>query len=306
MAYSLAFFKFKKSLEREIRNYWSIAIATEFSNNWLQNLDQQQRITQIAQNVAPFSYVDIKSSDYIKHLPTVVEYSRENALVNFITAFEVYLFEILSRIIYIKPNVLDDSEMKFEAKDIVTGMNTDNFKQWFSNKTTDKTVRNKQHDEIIAKIARIAKCDLTPIINEIKEWNNWTYVRNSIVHSGRRVSTDLKGIWATKFPVVGAKLNIPNNELMKVQTLAMTIAKRLDNRINETIIGFGDASLLSRELFVRKGIDDNKDIKRILQKNLSYKAKKQQIDQALAFQRRSNSAITELDFEGFINEIELQ
>lgn len=305
MAYSLAFFKFKKSLEREIRNYWSISSTTEFTNSWLQQFDQQKRITEVAQNIAPFSYVDIKCSDFITQLSTVVDYSRENSLVNFITAFEVYLFEILSRIIYLSPDCLSDSGMQFEAKDIVNGIGTTNFKLWFSNRITDKIVRNKQHSEIIQRIAKFGKCDLTPIQAEIEEWNKWTYVRNAIVHTGRRVSTDLNNVWPSKFPSVGSRLNVPNNELMKVQTLAMTIAKHLDNRIVETIIEFEDSGLLSRELFVRNGIEDAKQLKKILQKNLSYRAKKQQIDKVLAFQRRTNSQINEIDFDGFINEVEL-
>ena len=292
-------------MEREIRNYWSISIATEFSNSWLQQFDHQKRITQVSQNIAPFSYVDIKCSNFISQLATVVEYSRENSLVNFITAFEVYLFEILSRAIYLQPEYLKNSEMQFEAKDIVLGIGTDNFKLWFSKKATDKIVRNKQHSEVIRKIAKFGKCDLTSVESAIDEWNKWTYVRNSVVHTGRRVSSDLSNVWPTKFPSIGSRLNIPNNELMKVQTLAMTIAKHIDKRINETVISFHDASLLVRELFVRNGVDNTKQLKRIVQKNLSYKAKNQQIEKALSYQRKTNSPIDEIDFDGFINEIEI-
>jgi len=306
MAYSLPYFKFRKSLEREIRDYWSIAIAADFSNSWLNQFDSEKRITQVAENIPPYSYVDIKCSDYVKQLSTVIEHSRENALVNFITAFEVYLFEILSRIVYLRPENLANSEMKFDAKEIVSGLeNSKDFKLWFSDASTDKTVRNKQHTEIIARIAKMAKCDLKPMNSVIEEWNKWTYVRNAIVHSGRRVSSDLKNIWQSKFPTLGAKLNIPDNEIMKVQSIAMAIAKHLENRINKTIIDFEDASLLVRELFARNGIDDINQLKRILQKNISYRAKKQQIEKALSFQRKAGSVITEMNFDGFINEVDI-
>jgi hypothetical protein len=304
MAYSLAFLKFRKSLESEIRNYWSGKITTDFSSKWTTQFDLQKRITQIASNDPPFSYLDIKGSEFISQLPTVVEYNRENALVNFVTAFEVYLFEILSRIIYLQPMTLSDSEMKFEAKEIAYGFTTTNFKLWFSEKVTDKTVRNKQHAEILKRIAKNSKCDLGPLKTKIDDWNKWTYVRNSIVHTGRRISSGLKAVWPERFSTKGSKLNILDNELMMVQALAMKIAKHIDLRVCEEVIKFEDCGLLVRELFIRDGIEQPNHLKRILQKNLSYKATRVEIEKILGFQRRTNSLITEIDFDGIIGQIE--
>ncbi len=304
MSYSLAFFKFRKSIEREIRNYWSVAISADLSDRWLSQFEAEKRITELTENAPPFSYVDIKSSEFTRRLPTAIEYGRENAVVNFITAFEVYLFEILSRIVYINPSALKDSDMKFEAKDIVFGLGSSDFKRWFSDKSTDKTIRNKQHSEIIKRIAKLAKIDLTPINVKIEQWNKWTYVRNSVVHTGRRVSSDLHEIWKARFPTIGANLNILNNELMLVQTVAMAIAKHLDLRVNEEVIEFEDSALLIRELFIREGIEDPNELKRILHRNLSVRATRPQIEKVLGFQRRTNSKIAEIDFDGILSEIE--
>lgn len=305
MPYSLAFFKFKKSLEREIRNYWSIASAAEFSKYLLQGYDPHKRITEVASDNFPFKAVDIRCDDFISQIPIVVEYARENSVVNFITAFEVYLFEILSRIIYLDPNCMSESEMQFRAKDIVDGMNTANFKQWFSFRITDKNIRNKQHSEVIQKIASIAKCDIKPIMKQIEDWNKWTYVRNSVVHTGRKVSSDLSLAWNDRFPNIGSRLNIIDNEMMKVQSLAMTIAKHLDKRINDNVINNEDAFLLIRELFVRKGVVNVGQLKKTLQNNLNFRATDAQVERAISFQRKTNTPINEIDFDGFINEIEI-
>lgn len=303
MPYSLSYFKFQKSLEKEIRNYWSTSITVEFSKEWLSQYDTSKTITKIGTNSPPYSYVDISSSEFIQNFPTLIEHARENALVNFITAFEVYLFDSLCRILFLDPSVVDDSGMKFEAKELVQGVQNKNFKKWFAFSYTDKIIRGKQHDEVIRKIGKMCKCDLTPILSKIEEWNRWTYVRNSIVHTGRSVSGDLNRELPVRFPSIGSKLILTNQELMWVQTLSMKIAKHLDNRINQTIIGSHDAALLTRELFIRHGIHDEKHIKRILNSNLDYKAKRVEIEKAISNQRKHPADITEYDFDGIINDV---
>lgn len=303
MSHSLAFFKFKKSLEREVRNFWSISVASEFSKSWLNQFDQKTRLTDIANEKSPFSSINIPCEEYISQLPTVIEHSRENSLINIITTFEVYLFEILSRIIYLKPDCLSDSEMQFDAWKITLGMCSDNFKLWFSNEVTDKMIRNKQHSEIIKKIAKFWKCDLSPIQDKISEWNQWTYVRNSIVHTWRRVSSDLNKISPKEFPNIWSKLNISDSKIRRIASLADDILEHMDKRISETTIDFADASLLARELFIRYWIKDVPKIKKTLQKTLSFKANKEQVDKALSFQRKTNSSTNEVDFTGFIEEI---
>lgn len=157
---------------------------------------------------------------------------------------------------------------------------------------------------MIKKIASLSKCDVKAIEDKISEWNKWTFVRNAIVHNGRMVSTDLNKIWPEKFPVIGKKINIPANELMKLQKMALTIAKVLDKRIHETIIHSSDADLLIRELYIRFGLVDQRRISKILHQNFSIYAKKAQVEKAIAFQKRTNQATNEIDFDSIISYIE--
>lgn len=219
MAYSIAFFKFKKALEREIRNYWTIAASFEFANSLMNSHPPKTLITEIGRNTSPFSYVVVEKEVFQLELPQVLSNARENALVNFVTAFEVYLYEIMARIIYIRPETMDDSELEFSVKHLVQGFNTTDYRLWFSEQIADRLNRGSQHSKLIARIAKMSKCDLKAVNKQLEEWNKWTYVRNSIVHAGRRVSSDLAEIWPDKFPNVGAKISFTGNELMKVKRL---------------------------------------------------------------------------------------
>ena len=60
--------------------------------------------------------------------------------VSFITAFEYYLFEILERLIYIDPSLINDSALAIEAKELALIENND-FHRWLSNKVADKYLR---------------------------------------------------------------------------------------------------------------------------------------------------------------------
>lgn len=96
---SLAYFKLKKSLERDVRTFWSIAITSQFTLSVLSEFEQSKKITEVAKKGPPYSYVDLSCEEFGKGLRPAIEFSRENAIVNMVTAFEVYLFEIHSRIL---------------------------------------------------------------------------------------------------------------------------------------------------------------------------------------------------------------
>jgi hypothetical protein len=303
MSHSLPFFKFRKSLEREIRSFWSIAVSAEFSKNWLSQFNQDDTINQVAGNIPPFSYVNVGCKDFIEYNHVVLEYARENAVVNFITAFEVYLLEILGRMIYLDSSLVEESKAQIEVKDVVIGIKSGNSKAWLSDKIADKLIRNKQHSESIKKIADLAKCDIKSIQPKIELWNKWTYVRNSIVHTGRRVSHDLQCIWSDRYKNQGDRLEIKNNELMHLQSLALDIAKCIDKVISKNVIKDNDAVLLIREVFVRDGIEDIGMLKRMLYENISFTVKGDLVEKTLSMQRRKNLPVNELNFDSFINDI---
>ena len=303
--YSLAFFKLKKSLERDVRTFWSLCISQEFAQSSLKEFDQSKRITEVTSNKPPFSFVDLKCDEIRKALLLAMNFSRENALVNLVTDFEVYLFETHVRVVSMKPSVLQDSTMQFQAKEIVSGIGEADFRKWFAVNVTDKLVRNKQHKEIIERISKFCRYALISISNEIDEWEKWTYVRNAIVHVARKVSSDLNRVWPERFATIGHDLAIDDEDLMKVQALAFKLAETIDTMVVDRMIREADAILVIREMFVRFGISDPGQIGRILQKNFAYKMRRQTVEQAIARQRRSNEPINAYDFDSIVGEIDL-
>lgn len=304
---SLAYFKFVKTIEEEIRSYWAIVTMCEFSQAYLNNYDNTS-LAIIGGNKAPFSYIDIPKSDFLSFSKLAIENARENALLNFITAFEVYLNEIYERIIFLAPDKLDKSETKWETKEIIEGIIRNNFNKWFASKIASKTIRNKQHKDILQAICKLIPYDLSPIKDKIDLWNKYTYVRNSIIHNSRRVSYELNCIWTDKYPAVGERLNLVSQEIMHVQKLAFQIARFIEKPILKGVIKYADAMLLIREIFVREGIEDLSRLKKILHKNLSYNnLTDQSIKMSIAFQKRHNAQPTEeFDFSSIYSHLSLE
>jgi len=89
------------------------------------------------------------------------------------------------------------------------------YTKWFSLKATDKAIRNNQHKDIIERISRYAKYSLKAREREIEDWETWTFVRNAIVHTARRVSADLSQKWNNRYPSEGAPLNLTDKDLLK-------------------------------------------------------------------------------------------
>lgn len=304
---SLTYFKFVKTIEEEIRSYWAISTMSEFCIAYLHNFDNLS-LVKIGGNKAPFSYIDIPQSEFISFSKFAIENARENALLNFITSFEVYLNETYERIIFIAPEKLDKNEGQWITKDLVEGIIGNNFKKWFASKMASKTIRNKQYKDILQIIVKLIPYNISPISDKVDLWNKYTYVRNSIVHNGRRVSFDLHNVWPERYPVIGGKLNLTDNDIMHAQKLAFQIARFVEKLILKNIIKYADAVLLIREIFIREGIEDVSHLKRILQKNLSYNhITDQMVQMAIAYQKRHNTQPTEeFDFDSVYNHLSLE
>jgi len=64
---SLPFFKLQRSLEKEIQNFWGIAVASEFSKAWIdQNKVGDAKLTSYFGHISPYSYVDISGNQFKK------------------------------------------------------------------------------------------------------------------------------------------------------------------------------------------------------------------------------------------------
>ncbi|MCB0755407.1 MAG: hypothetical protein H6603_06625 [Flavobacteriales bacterium] len=283
-------------MESEIRNHWLITTSLVYTKRWwdtIQEVDLPKRITEYPGDKRnPFNSIDLPPKEYLENIRHTEVYTIENSIVNFITSFEVYLFQLTNRIIYLKPELIDASEMPFEANEIAKAINKSNFREWFSEKVTNKYIKNKTHLKMIKRLENVIKYELyNPNKDLIEEWNKWTYVRNAIVHNGRQVSQDLSSIWSSKFPSKSVDLNLLERDLVRVHYLAMEIAKRIDTIVVTRIIQDADANLLVRELFVRFGIDNSKELAKRVFSTLNHKLKTPMVDKCLGLQRRTNGDI---------------
>jgi hypothetical protein len=293
---SLACQKFTKTLEGQIRNYWQIQTSLIYAERWWNTIEPENLPQTIAKfpndSKRPFTSIDISPKDYIENFDNVEKLNRENTFVNFITAFEVYLFDIIKRIFYMNPELVGNSTMPMEAGVIGLELSKGDIRDWFSQKLADKYLRNLTHLKMLHKIQGLLKCDFeTTNKKQVEEWNKWTYVRNAIIHNGREVSEDLNRVWKERFPIVGEPLNLTDKDMIVTHSLALELVKIIDKNALKHYIRIDDASLLIREFFVQFGIDDRSDLSQKMFKILSLKMKPQEIDSVLAFQRRTSAEI---------------
>jgi hypothetical protein len=226
--------------------------------------------------------------------------NRENTFVNFITAFEVYLFDIIKRIFYMHPELVENSVMPMEALIIGIELSKGDIRDWFSQKLADKYLRNLTHLKMLKKIQGIVKCDFQKTHNsKVEEWNKWTYVRNAIIHNGREVSEDLNRVWPERFPNIGEALNLTDKDIILVHSLAIELVKIIDKNALKHYIKTDDASLLIREFFVQFGKDDRAELSQMMVKILNIKMKPQEIEAVLGFQRRTNAKINGWKFSKY-------
>lgn len=291
MARSLAFVKFKKSLETEIRMFWHILVSLEYSSRWWDGVVEKPARLSLypGDNMQPFNCIDVPVEDFLDGIEMTRSSTRENAIVSFVTAFEFYLLETMERMIYIDPSLIDNSSMPFEAKELASIAPTADVRRWLANKVADKYLRNKTHAEMIAKMDRFAKAGVKGALSsEIEEWGHWSLVRNSIVHTSRFATHELSLSWPSRFPHAGAKLSLTDREVRRVHHLALTIAEAIDSRVVETVIKDRDAEFIAREIFVQLGIDNPKEIRRKLAESALGNLSTAKIEKTLSRQRKGS------------------
>ena len=85
---------------------------------------------------------------------------------------------------------------------------------------------------------------------------------------------------------------------MQVVRLSQQIAKSIEMPVMKDYIKDSDALLLCREIFVREGINEISQLKQIAYNNLSQKLTNVSIQQAIAYQKRTNEQpLEEFDFD---------
>lgn len=290
MTKSVAFLKFRTLLEQEIRTFWHVLASFEYAERWLSSNTAARLTLFPGDNKYPFTAIDIPPADFIAEQSAVAHHIRENALVSFVTAFECYLFELLERLVYLKPTLVSDSDMQISVKQLAVAVPQD-VRRWLATRVADKYLRNKTHAEMISKLDTLCKAGVSKQLSaEVTEWSLWSLARNSIVHTSRQVTADLSQAWPTRFPASGGQLNLQNKELARVHHLALKIAAAIDTRAIASVIHKQDELLIARELFVQRGTDQPSALKSALGKVMSAKSTRPELERMLAEKRRGTNS----------------
>jgi hypothetical protein len=294
MARSLSYLNFKINLEQEIRNYWHIRCSLIYTERKWQDLGEENWPSRITQqngdDRSPFKNIDLSPKDFLDNNKFVIEHSRENAIVNFVTAFEVYLSDLTSRLIFLKPSLIKESEIDLDAHHLVKAVESNSTKLWLANYVSDKYLRNNSPKKLISKVAKLAKCGVEKEKEEdVKFWVNVTLLRNAIVHNGRRVTPELSNSWQEEFPTPGRKLNINDRIIVKTHGTALTIAKSIDDRAITTTIKRDDSEALVRDYFIRTGIDEHTTISKFALNTIDVRLERNFIQQSISKQKKNPS-----------------
>jgi hypothetical protein len=286
---SLTFAKFKKSLEGEIRAFWHVLASLEYSARWWGGISTPPtRLSAYpGDDRNPFRSIDIPVDMYLADFERVRSHIRENAVVSFVTAFEYFLLEMLERLIYLDPSLIDDSSMPIEAKTLATIIPSTDVRRWLAARVADKYLRNKTHAQMIEKLDKFSKAGVSGRLkDEIVEWSNWSLVRNAIVHTSRFVTSELALAWPERFGGAGSRLKLTDRDIARVHHLAMTLSMAIDERAVKSVIGTNDARVLAREIFVHKGISNARELRRLVTSALRSRISIQAIEKVLSDQRK--------------------
>jgi hypothetical protein len=298
---SLSLLKFRKIMEIEITTYWYYRTSFEYSVRWWNSIPVEEKPETICKYpgdmTVPFKHIDITPENYINMQNDVLASIRGNKIINIVTAFETYLYDVLKRAIFIKPDIIKNSEMEFNAKLLSKGLKSENFKEWLSEHMVSKYIRNESHKSMIEKIDRMI---LGGIVNGqselIKEWVKITTLRNTLVHRGREVSPELSKAWQEKFPDSEVPIILDDDDIVKTHSVASNLANKIDKQAIRTTIGFNDAKLLSRVLFLKDRNQSESNISMRVSKLLKCGFDKNLATSSIAYQKRTRERIAGFEF----------
>lgn len=298
---SLSLLKFKKNMETEIKTYWYYRTSFEYAARWWNGIPAEERPGKICEYpgdmTVPFKCIDISLEEYLNMKNDVLDAIRGNKIINIVTTFETYLYDALKRAIFIRPDIIKNSEMEFKAKILSKGLESDNFRDWLSEHIVSKYIRNESHKSMIEKIDRMI---LGGIVNGqaslIKEWVKITTLRNTLVHRGREVSSELSKAWQDRFPVPEVPIVLDDDDIIKTNSVASKLAKKIDEQFIRTTIGFNDARLLCRVLFLKDRTQSESNISMRVSKLLKCGFNKNLANSAVTYQKRTREHIAGFEF----------
>ena len=180
--------------------------------------------------------------------------------------------------------------MRFEASQLAEVVKRENFRAWFAHRIADKYSRNTSHGDLIARLATLAKSGiLKQHHSECQEWERWVLVRNSVVHLGGRVSNDLATAWPAQYPTEGRPIKLTDKDILRAAYISRVLARALDKRLVQEVIGDNDQVLLAQELFIRTGVSNPKRLSAAVSKCMGSNMKTNKAEEAVAAQRRGKT-----------------
>ncbi|RYD78100.1 MAG: hypothetical protein EOP84_14700 [Verrucomicrobiaceae bacterium] len=312
-ARSLAWVKFRQRLELESRLYWNVACSVAYARRWLESLPEDKQPKFLADYPGdkqdPFLRINIRPSEFIAIEPHALAMITENAIVSFVTTFEVYLFEVAQRAIFIQPDLINNSEnqpsnkstLEFKASELSVAAMQGDFRSWFSRAVANKYIRGKTHAEMIGRLNGMIKLGVNKDNPRVQAWRKWELLRNAIVHTARTVSEDLMREWGDRFSVVGARLNLTSRDVIEVTKLAADLIDAMDIRFRGEVVKSADDELLIRELFVKFGIEDSGQLRNRVSSITRSVVSRSEIDRVIGKQKRDGAPIVGYDFAGLLD-----
>lgn len=172
---------------------------------------------------------------------------------------------------------------------IASAVHGNSIRSWFAHRMADKYSRNKSHGDLIARLATLVKSGVTnEHASECREWELWVLVRNSIVHLGGIVSSNLAAAWPAKYGSEGTPIALSDKDVMRAAHVSRVIARALDRRLVQVIIHDHDQALMAQEIFIRTGESNPKKLSALVSKRLGTNMKPSRAAEAVAAQKRGD------------------
>ncbi|ELA7158611.1 TPA: hypothetical protein NJ564_004449 [Vibrio parahaemolyticus] len=293
---TIAFNIFKKRLTAEIRSYWYCRTSFEYTKRWWEENNRVNSYSLTTKypgdDTTLFSSIDIPPTEYLSQQEDILWSVRGNTITNIVTAFETYLYYQTKRAIYIAPDLLENSTIEFTAGDISASFALVDQRDWFADKVVSKYIRNNSHKKMIKKIDNLIKGGLTSGESVlIDRWTRKVTLRNALIHNAKLVNTELVEEWPEKFSEVAKPIALTDDDIVKTQYVAYTLAQKLDEQFNRTVVGIEDARLLARVAYLHNKDFTNGEVADIVYKILNYPFTKDHAESAIAYQNRTRERI---------------
>ncbi len=297
---TINFVVFKRRLTAEVRNYWYVRSAFEYSERWWNEdgrLDANQYITSLdGDNVPPFSGIDIEPRKYLSAKPDVLWSVRGNAITNIVTAFETYLYYLLKRAIFLKPSLIEDSGVEFSAGELASSYDTPDPREWLAEAVVAKYIRNNSHRKILKKIDKLIKGGFTNgEADLIDRWCRKVTLRNALIHNAKLVNKELVEEWPKKFSTIGQPIALDDGDVVRSHFVAYELAGKIDKQFQRAVIDEQDARTLARVLYLLDRTRSTGAVAASVFQIINYPFSKDMAESAVSYQKKSRAYIPDFN-----------